>query len=99
MESSEQVEWMNSGNCNNYEQSVMYPNDTAGVQAAKVICRSCVIRVECLEYALTNREKYGVWGGQSEGARRKILRLRSKPVSHAGGSANAAIEPAETTGL
>lgn len=33
----------------------------------------CPIRQKCLEFALYNNEKYGVWGGMSE-ADRKIMR-------------------------
>jgi hypothetical protein len=33
---------------------------------------TCPIRHECLLYALTNNERYGVWGGTSELTRRAI---------------------------
>lgn len=37
--------------------------------AAKAICARCPARVECLDYALTTPEKYGVWGGMGEDER------------------------------
>jgi WhiB family redox-sensing transcriptional regulator len=33
---------------------------------AKAICADCVVKNECLAYALRNRERIGVWGGLTE---------------------------------
>jgi WhiB family redox-sensing transcriptional regulator len=35
------------------------------------------VRLECLEYALANGEKFGIWGGMSERERRRIRRARA----------------------
>ena len=34
------------------------------VEQAKVLCRSCPIRVSCLADAIQRREPWGVWGGE-----------------------------------
>ena len=39
---------------------------------AKRVCRACDVRDECLEYALANDERFGIWGGLSEHERRKM---------------------------
>ena len=39
--------------------------------------RGCVVREDCLEYALANGEKFGIWGGLSERERRRIRRQRA----------------------
>ena len=36
---------------------------------------SCAM--QCLEYALANGEKFGIWGGMSERERRRIRRQRA----------------------
>jgi WhiB family redox-sensing transcriptional regulator len=41
---------------------------------AKAICAMCPVRAECLDYALTNGERFGIWGGLSERERRRIRR-------------------------
>jgi ATP/maltotriose-dependent transcriptional regulator MalT len=41
--------------------------------AAKRVCRACPARAECLEWALRNDERYGIWGGLSTGQRHKIM--------------------------
>ena len=38
------------------------------------VCRSCEVRAECLEYALENDERFGIWGGLSERERRRLKR-------------------------
>ncbi len=30
---------------------------------ARALCRTCPIRLECLDYAISNDERFGVWGG------------------------------------
>ena len=36
------------------------------------MCLTCDVRDECLEYALGNDERFGIWGGMSERERRKL---------------------------
>ena len=49
-----------------------------GAEAAKAICAVCPVREPCLEYAITAREKEGVWGGLDEQERRRLIRQRRK---------------------
>ena len=44
---------------------------------AQMHCRRCPVAQECLEYALEESEKYGIWGGKSERQRRRLRRARS----------------------
>ena len=46
-------------------------------QEAKRICTECGVRAECLDYALTTREAYGIWGGLTELERKARLRDRA----------------------
>jgi hypothetical protein len=43
---------------------------------AKAVCHSCPVEDICLEYALAQREDYGVWGGMSEKERKALRRRR-----------------------
>jgi WhiB family transcriptional regulator, redox-sensing transcriptional regulator len=49
----------------------------ASTREAKEVCRGCVAREDCLEYALDNGEKFGIWGGMSERERRRLRRARA----------------------
>lgn len=69
----EQV-WMEEAECLGSDPDLMFPTrgDFIGMQAAKAVCAECVVKDECLDYALKNNEKFGIWGGESERARRKM---------------------------
>jgi hypothetical protein len=41
---------------------------------AKKICTGCEVKAQCLEYALANDERFGIWGGLSERERRRLRR-------------------------
>ena len=46
-------------------------------RSAKLICAGCRVRTQCLEYALSVRESYGVWGGLNEYERRNLAARRA----------------------
>lgn len=41
---------------------------------ARKLCGKCPVAQQCLEYALANREEFGMWGGKSPKERFDILR-------------------------
>jgi WhiB family redox-sensing transcriptional regulator len=49
-----------------------FPEKGGSTRDAKKICTGCEVRGECLEYALSNDERFGIWGGLSERERRKL---------------------------
>jgi len=69
-------DWKAAGKCRDLPPEVFFPADGVGVEIAKRICEDCLIKEVCLEFALYNGEKYGVWGGTSERERRKLARRR-----------------------
>jgi WhiB family redox-sensing transcriptional regulator len=44
---------------------------------AKSICQTCCVRGECLDFALSAREPYGIWGGLTELERKAAANARS----------------------
>lgn len=69
---------MLEGACRAAEPSSFFPVDGAGVELAKKVCAGCPVRSACLEYAIANRIDHGVWGGESERARYRIIRARRR---------------------
>lgn len=71
------LSWQDLGECQYTDPGLFFPEQGGSVRAAKRICRGCAVRVQCLEYALENREAFGVWGGLAERERRRVRRQRS----------------------
>ena len=46
------------------------PDAEAFTEAAKKVCGRCPVRKQCLDWALTTDQDYGVWGGLTEDERR-----------------------------
>lgn len=44
--------------------------------AAKAICQQCFVIEDCLNYALTARIEFGIWGGLSPRERRRVRTKR-----------------------
>jgi WhiB family redox-sensing transcriptional regulator len=72
--------WRDLARCRGVDPEVFYPvsDDDEAAEEAKSICILCPVREPCLEFALTTREKDGVWGGLTERERRRVLRRRRK---------------------
>jgi WhiB family transcriptional regulator, redox-sensing transcriptional regulator len=45
-------------------------------QDAAAICARCLVRTECLDYALERRIEHGMWGGLSPQQRTQLIRAR-----------------------
>ena len=69
--------WQDYANCLGVDPDLFFPERGASTREAKEVCRGCVVRMQCLEYALANGEKFGIWGGMSERERRRIRRARA----------------------
>jgi len=63
------------------DPEVFYPQRGDSTAAPKAVCRECLVSEECLEFALANGEKFGIWGGRSERERRKLRRLRLRALA------------------
>ena len=69
--------WQDLANCLGVDPDLFFPERGASTKEAKEVCRGCIVRTQCLEYALVHSEKFGIWGGMSERERRRIRRQRA----------------------
>jgi len=60
--------------CNGVDFTVFYPKHSTRYEYAKAICRTCPHVEECLAWALSTRQSFGVWGGTSPEDRHQMLR-------------------------
>lgn len=66
--------WQDQSLCAQTDPEAFFPDKGGSTREAKRVCRSCEVRSECLEYALENDERFGIWGGMSERERRRLKR-------------------------
>jgi WhiB family redox-sensing transcriptional regulator len=64
--------WQSDSLCAQTDPEAFFPEKGGSTRDAKRICGSCEVRSQCLEYALANDERFGIWGGLSERERRKL---------------------------
>lgn len=69
--------WQEQANCLGVDPDLFFPERGASTKEAKGVCAGCEVRLDCLEYALSNGEKFGIWGGLSERERRRLRRQRA----------------------
>jgi WhiB family transcriptional regulator, redox-sensing transcriptional regulator len=72
------LSWRQRAACKGVDPDIFYPVSDEDAEEAKAICAQCPVREACLEYALGNRERDGVWGGATERERRRMIRQRRK---------------------
>lgn len=68
--------WMDDANCVTSSPDIFFPEKGDGRSAkdALSVCAACVVRDECLAYALSNRYDDGIYGGLTPNGRRKLIR-------------------------
>lgn len=67
-------DWTEQALCAQSDPETWFPDKGGSVEPAKRICMACPVRLPCLQWALDNEERYGLWGGVSERDRRKLKR-------------------------
>ena len=75
-------EWRDHALCRDTDPELFFPVGTTGQALvsqdhAKRVCKECLVKQECLDYALTTNQDSGIWGGLTEEERRAIRRRRA----------------------
>ena len=67
--------WRELAACRGADLRLFFPERGESAEPARRICARCPVREPCLDYAVTNRIVYGVWGGLT-GRERRALQSR-----------------------
>lgn len=67
-------DWQEDARCMDRDPDLMFPTNTRDVNIVIEFCRGCDVREACLDYAIENGEKLGIWGGTSERERKKMIK-------------------------
>lgn len=77
------MDWRSRAACLSVDPELFFPIGNTGpavaqVTEAKRVCTSCTVREICLQWAMTNHQDSGVWGGLSEEERRSLKRRAAR---------------------
>lgn len=67
--------WRDDALCAQTDPEAFFPEKGGSTREAKSVCATCTVAAECLDWALANNERFGIWGGLSERERRKLEHL------------------------
>src|SRR5690348_6327280 len=78
-------EWQNGAACRDFPLVLFFgpdgerqPERDIRERRAKAVCTGCPVRRDCLNYALTRPERYGLYGGLNEDERASERRRRMR---------------------
>ena len=68
--------WRAEAACYGWDHNIFFPQrgEAKKVKLAKSICKDCLVKQECLEFAVSNEIVDGIWGGLSGREMRKHKR-------------------------
>jgi WhiB family redox-sensing transcriptional regulator len=78
------LDWMALAACRDASPAIFFPPPSRTAAPAKRVCAGCPVQAECLEYALENGERFGIWGGMSERERRRLRPAPPAPGRYCG---------------
>jgi WhiB family redox-sensing transcriptional regulator len=53
--------WWEAAACRGIDQALFFPAQGEDPRPAKAVCATCPVQTYCLEDALTNKERFGIW--------------------------------------
>lgn len=74
--------WMRDALCLEYPAQWWYVGPYESGKRAKQVCRRCLVRQECLAFAIEHAERYGIWGGFDHHSFRRLHRYRECRLCH-----------------
>ena len=64
--------WMADAACKEHPDLSWFVGKGVSVRRQRAVCQQCLVRDECLDYALDGRDQYGMWGGLTLPERRRL---------------------------
>jgi len=68
------MSWMSRGSCRGLDTGIFFPELGQNATEAREICGACPVKISCMQYAVVNNLKDGVWGGTTPTERRVLRR-------------------------
>jgi WhiB family transcriptional regulator, redox-sensing transcriptional regulator len=80
LEAEEDLSWRDAAPCQYTDPELFFPERGGSTKAARRVCADCAVSDRCLDFALDNFERFGIWGGKSERERCLLLAARHPDV-------------------
>jgi WhiB family redox-sensing transcriptional regulator len=82
--------WRLLAACQSTDPDLFFPVSSTGrsleqADEAKAVCARCLVRRQCLSFALQTRQAYGIWGGLTEEERHEMRPGRTATAPAANG--------------
>lgn len=62
-DSENTLEWQRDALCNQTDPEAFFPDYERDGRMAKEVCKECPVKQDCFDYAVSNKEEFGIWGG------------------------------------
>lgn len=72
--------WREDASCKKIGHKIFFSDNENSIESknndklAKSICRKCIVRPDCLNYALNEHIPFGIWGGLSSRERNAVIK-------------------------
>lgn len=78
--------WRLLAACRSIDPDLFFPVSYAGrsleqVDEAKAVCACCMVRRQCVAFALQTRQMHGIWGGLTTAERDEISPAQAPPAA------------------
>ena len=71
---TEERPWAAFAVCRDRDPDAFFPLTPEGERDAMRVCQGCPVQMDCLEFALEAKVRFGVWGGMTEKQRKTLER-------------------------
>lgn len=77
--------WREAAACFDHQEVGFFParDDAAGISRAKAVCATCLVRDDCLLFAIETNQPDGIWGGMTVRERARLRRRWLKDMREA----------------
>lgn len=76
LEDGSPLEWQKEALCNQTDPEAFFPERWMEGKDAKMVCAKCPVKQDCFDYAVSNNEEYGIWGGVDFSKRKYTKRIK-----------------------
>lgn len=74
-------DWRDLANCADMDPALFFPKENVAAARhieLRIVCAGCVVREQCLDFALSTNQAHGFWGGMNENERRRVRKERRR---------------------